>query len=114
VRCLLSFMGACMGWACAWEAFIDTALLAYLAGTSAQSLFDALDPEEFSQAGCIFRAAASATVNSDRINAEAFARYEAEIAGLSGFLLSQWHVACDDTRPAATHSSSSVHVRPLG
>lgn len=81
VRCLLCFMGATMGWAFSWEAFIDAALLAYMAGVSAQDLFDALDIEEFSQAGSIFRAAAGASVNTETVNAEAFARCVSSVLG---------------------------------
>lgn len=74
VTLLLCFMGATLGWGISWQLFIDTALLAYLAGASAQEVFDHLDPEEFSQAGEIFKAVSSATVQPEKINAEAFAR----------------------------------------
>lgn len=74
VRMLLAFMGAAMGWAYSWRAFVNTALLAYMAGVSAQNLMDQVSQQEFSQAGTMFKAAASATIQSEKINAEAFAR----------------------------------------
>jgi hypothetical protein len=73
VTLLLSFMGATLGWSISWHIFIDTALLAYLAGISAQAIFDHLDAEEFSQAGEMFKAVSSASVQPEKINAEAFA-----------------------------------------
>lgn len=74
VNMLLGFMGAALGWAISWRCFIDTALLAYLSGLTAQEAFDALDVAEFSQAGSILRIASSAEVQPDAANAEVFAR----------------------------------------
>lgn len=74
MRLLLAFMGAAMGWAYSWRVFVNSALLAYMAGVSAQDLMDQVSQQEFSQAGTMFKAAASATIQSEKINAEAFAR----------------------------------------
>lgn len=74
VHMLLAFMGAAMGWAYSWRAFVNNALLAYMAGVSAQDLMDQVSQQEFSQAGTMFKAAASATIQSEKINAEAFSR----------------------------------------
>jgi hypothetical protein len=74
VNLLLSFMGAALGWCFSWQAFIDKALLAYMSGATAQDIFDALEFEEFSQVGSVLRVAATATVRTERVNAEAFAR----------------------------------------
>lgn len=71
---LLCFMGATLGWSISWQLFIDSVLLAYLAGATAQQLYDQLLPKEFSQAGEIFKAVSSASVAAEKINAEAFAR----------------------------------------
>lgn len=75
VHMLLAFMGAAMGWAYSWRAFVGKALLAYMAGVSAQDLMDQVSQQEFSQAGTMFKAAASATIQSEKINAEAFSRW---------------------------------------
>ena len=74
VNLLLSFMGATLGWAISWRAFVDTALLAYFSGHSAQEVFDALPYEEFGQVGSVFRVAEQGSTASEEINAEAFAR----------------------------------------
>eukprot|EP00892_Ulva_mutabilis_P009668 jgi/Ulvmu1/7073/UM033_0134.1 len=75
VRMLLAFMGAAMGWAYSWHMFVNTALLAYMAGVSAEDLMSQVSQQEFSQAGTMFKAAASASIQSEKINAEAFARW---------------------------------------
>ena len=75
---LLGFMGAALGWAISWRCFMDTALLAYLSGLTAQDAFDALDVAEFSQAGSILRIASSAEVQPDAANAQVFARCDAK------------------------------------
>jgi hypothetical protein len=74
VNLLLSFMGATLGWAISWHAFVDTALLAYLSGSSAQDVFDALEFEEFGQVGSVLRVASEVSVAHEEVNAEAFAR----------------------------------------
>lgn len=74
VRALIAFMGACMGWALSWDSFLEACLLAYVAGVPAQALFDAIDIEEFTQAGSVLRAAASAEAGPEHVNGEAFAR----------------------------------------
>jgi hypothetical protein len=74
VNLLLSFMGASLGWAFGWQAFIDKALLAYMSGATAQDVFDALEFDEFSQVGSVLRVAATGAIRPERVNAEAFAR----------------------------------------
>lgn len=78
VTMLLCFMGASMGWSISWQLFVDTALLAYLSGATAQQVHDQLKGEEFSQAGTIFQAVSSAGVAAEKINSEAFARCSSE------------------------------------
>lgn len=77
---LLAFMGAAMGWAYSWRAFVDAALLAYMSGVSAQQLMYQVSRQEFSQAGTMFKAAASASIQSEKINAEAFARFVSSLS----------------------------------
>lgn len=74
VHLLLAFIGAQCGWALSWQSFIDSALLGYLAGTPAQSLYDQLATQEFAQAGTLFQVAGGAPVASQQANAELFAR----------------------------------------
>ena len=74
VHLLLAFMGATLGWAVSWHAFIDTALLAYLSGASAQQLFDALHYDEFAQVGSVLRMETQVAVAPEEANADAFAR----------------------------------------
>lgn len=74
VTMLLCFMGATLGWSISWQLYVDSTLLAYLSGATAQQLYDQLLATEFSQAGAIFKAVSSATVTAEGINAEAFAR----------------------------------------
>jgi hypothetical protein len=79
VTMLLCFMGATLGWSISWQLLLDSALLAYLSGATAQQLYDQLLPQEFSQAGEIFKAVSSASVAPERINSEAFARHAAHL-----------------------------------
>ena len=67
-------MGASLGWATSFNAFVETALLAYVSGATASELSNALDARAFEQAGQLLRSQWDGITVKD-VNAEAFRRW---------------------------------------